>query len=386
MKVLVVNQTGQMSGAERSLITLLEALGDGVRVSAAVPAGDLALALADRGIPVHRIRGTDASFRLHPIHTARALAELALAGTEVRTIARREGADLIHANTTRAGLIALIAHRLGGPPVLVHVRDWVPPGRASKLVMAAVRRQAAAVIANSRFAADQLPHGRAPLHVLPNPIDLRQFDPSQVDRKAARAALGLAQDDDVVGMVGQLTPWKGQADAVRVLAAVRRTRPAARLVIAGSAKFAAASTRYDNLAYDRDLRALPAELGVQDAVSFLGERDDIPQILAAIDLLLVPSWREAFGRVAVEAMAMTVPVVVTAVGGPAEVVRDDVEGRVLPPREPERWAAVVSSLLADPRRRAEMGRAGRERAMALADPSTHAAAVERVYRRCVAIG
>ena len=386
MKVLVVNQTGQMSGAERSLITLLDALGEDVRVCAAVPDGDLALALAHREVPVHRIRGTDASFRLHPLHTPRALGELALAGTEVRRIARHERADVIHANTTRAGLIALIARRLGGPPVLVHIRDWVPPGRLSLVVLSAIRRKAAAVIANSRFAADQLPPGPAPVHVLPNPIDLRQFDPSRVDREVARRALGLAQEDEVVGVVGQLTPWKGQDDAVRILAAVRRSRPAARLLIAGSAKFAAASTRFDNRAYDRDLRALPGELGVQDAVSFVGERDDIPEILAAIDLLLVPSWREAFGRVVVEAMAMTVPVVVTAVGGPPDLVRDDVDGRVLPPRDPERWAPVVESLLADRPRRIQIGRAGRERALDLADPRAHAASVERVYRQCVAIG
>ena len=380
MKVLIVNQTSQMSGAERSLLTLLDALPGDVEPVAAVPRGALEQALARRGVPLRKICGTDASFRLHPVHTPRALMELTRAGCAVAAIARRERAHLIHANTTRAGLVGLAARRLGGPPVVVHVRDWVPDGRMSQLVLSMIRREAAAVVANSRFSAEQLPPGPAPVAVLPNPVDLNRFDPSRTDREAARTALGLAPDDEVLAVIGQHTPWKGQADAVRVLEKVRQRRPLARLLVAGSAKFTATSTRFDNRAYDRELRALPGELGVNQAVSFLGEREDVPTLLAAIDVLLVPSWREAFGRVAVEGMAMGVPVIVTAVGGPAEVVRDGIDGRVLPPRDPERWADAVIELLGDPPLRDAMGQAGRERATRLADPQAHAAAIQAVYR------
>jgi L-malate glycosyltransferase len=384
VKVLILNQTSQISGAEHSLLTLLDALYGEVELFAAVPAGALEKALARRGVPLSKIRGTDASFRLHPMHTPRALMELALAGRAVAAIARRERAQLVHANTTRAGLVGLAAHRLGGPPVLVHVRDWVPSGRLSRVVLSAIRREAAAVVANSRFCAEQLPPGPAPIEVLSNPVDLDRFDPSRIDREEARRMLGIAPDDEVLGVVGQLTPWKGQEDAVRILEKVLRSRPRARLLIAGTAKFTATSTRFDNRAYDRELRALPAELGVQGAVSFLGEREDVPTLLAAIDVLLVPSWREAFGRVAVEGMAMGVPVIVTAVGGPAEVVRDGIDGRVLPPKSPERWAEAVIELLRDSSRREAMGQAGRERAAKLADPDAHAAAIQAVYRSVAA--
>jgi L-malate glycosyltransferase len=381
MRVLVVNQTGQMSGAEHSLLTLLDALRAETEVIAAVPAGDLARALDQRGIPVRRIRGTDASFRLHPVHTPRALAELTTAAASTAAIARKEQAQVVHANTTRAGLVALAARRLGGPPVLVHIRDWVPPTRTARLVMSIVRRNAATVVANSRFAASQLPPGRAPVEVIPNPVDLGRFDPARIDRDVARARLGIDSHEEALCVVGQLTPWKGQAEAVHALAAVRRDRPGARLLIVGSAKFASRSTRFDNRAYDSELRSLPARLGIEGAVSFLGERKDVSDVLAAVDVLLVPSWREAFGRVAVEGMAMGVPVVVTSVGGPAEVVRDGVDGLVLPPQEPARWAAEITALLADRPRRERMGAAGRERARAVSDPATHAASIEAIYRR-----
>jgi glycosyltransferase involved in cell wall biosynthesis len=381
VRVLIVNQTGQMSGAERSLLTLIDFLSAETSVVAAAPAGDLVEQLVRRDVPVRPLRGTDASFRLHPLHTPRALAELATAAWSTARIARSEGAQLVHANTTRAGLIALGARRLGGPPVLVHIRDWVPAGRPARVVMSLIRRQAAAVVANSRFAAEQLPPGRAPVEVISNPVDLRRFDPDGFDRSVSRARLGIEPEDELLAVVGQITPWKGQAEAVRALAAVRRIRPRARLVIAGSAKFAAASTRYDNAAYDRELRSLPARLGVEGAVGFLGERDDVAEVMAAADVLLVPSWREAFGRVAVEGMAMGVPVVVTAVGGPAELVRDGVEGRVLPPRDPEQWAGAILELLADRTKRERMGAAGRARARSISDPAAHARAIEAVYRR-----
>ncbi|MBI5103611.1 MAG: glycosyltransferase [Solirubrobacterales bacterium] len=334
MRVLYVNQTGQVSGAERSLLTLIDALGGQVEAIAACPDGPLAEALHARGVPVHRTVGTDASFRLHPRHTPQALAEMTAAAAQTARAVRRSGAQLVHANTARAGLIAVLARRFGAPPPVVHIRDWVPAGRASSLVLGTLRRHAGAIVANSRWTAEQLPPGPAPLHTILNPVDAASFAAAELDPAEARAALGLAPEDEVLGVVGQLTPWKGQSDAVRTLALVRRERPRARLLVAGSVRFGAASTRFDNAAYERELRALPAALDLPPgAVRFLGERDDVPRVMRALDLLLVPSWREAFGRVAAEALATGVPVIATDAGGPAEIVRDGVDGVVLPPRD-----------------------------------------------------
>ena len=106
----------------------------------------------------------------------------------------------------------------------------------------------------------------------------------------------------------------------------------------------------------------------------------MPSVLAAADILLVPSWREAFGRVVVEGMAMGVPVVATALGGPAEILRSGVDGLVLAPQDPEGWIRGLTPLVADADRRRRMGAAGRERA---ADFSIehHVERVLSVYRR-----
>jgi L-malate glycosyltransferase len=379
--VLYVNQTAQVSGAERSLLTLLEALPAEAGAALACPLGDLARAVDRLGLPVLPIPGTDASFRMHPLHTSRALLEMLRSSRAVRGLVRARRPGVVHANTTRAGLISLAARRGGGPPVLVHIRDWVPEGRVPRATLRTIARGADLVVANSRWVAAQV-RSAAPaarMKVIHNPVDLRRFDPEAVDRRAARAALGLVDDDLALAVVAQLTPWKGQDDAAQVVARLARRGLPVRLVLAGSAKFVAAGTWFDNRAYERELRELVGRLDLEDRVIFAGEREDVPRVLGAVDVLLVPSWREAFGRIAAEAMAMRVPVVATDVGGPAEIVRDGVDGLLLAPRDPERWTDAVERLLSDPALRREMGKSGRERARAEFGAERHVAALIDAY-------
>jgi glycosyltransferase involved in cell wall biosynthesis len=112
----------------------------------------------------------------------------------------------------------------------------------------------------------------------------------------------------------------------------------------------------------------------------MGERDDVPAVLRAVDLLLVPSWEEPFGRSVVEAMAMRVPVVATSVGGPAEIVRAGVDGLLLEPRRPKRWAEAIEPFLDEPDRLAPMGASGRARALERFSLSAHVEAVVAAYR------
>jgi glycosyltransferase involved in cell wall biosynthesis len=381
VRVLYVNQTAQLSGAERSLLTLLEGIRGELDVLAACPEGELAEALRELGLTPSTIPGTDASFRMHPLHTTRALAEIARSALALRRLVRRLEPDVVHANTTRAALICLALGARGMPPVVAHIRDWVPPGRASRLVLGLVARRAAAVVANSRYIAAQFDGlaTRAPVRVLHNPVDLARFDPGTVDRDEARRELGLEDGRVALAVVAQLTPWKGQDDAIRVLARLADGGRDVGLLLAGSAKFTAPGTRFDNLAYERELHALVEHLGVGDRVRFLGERSDVPRLLAAADVLLVPSWQEAFGRIAIEAMAMGRPVVATEVGGPAEIVGPGVDGLLLPPREPELWARELEPLVGDAGLRGRMGAEGRRRAGESFGVRSHVASLRELY-------
>jgi glycosyltransferase involved in cell wall biosynthesis len=151
------------------------------------------------------------------------------------------------------------------------------------------------------------------------------------------------------------------------------------LLLIGSAKFVASATRFDNEAYVAGLRARIAELGIADRVSWMGEREDVPELIRALDMLLLPSHEEPFGRALIEAMALGVPVLATQVGGPPEIIDDGVQGHLLPPGPARAWADAIADLAAHPERAREMGRAGRARVAEAFTPEHHAAAVMAVY-------
>jgi L-malate glycosyltransferase len=385
VRVLYVNHTATVSGAERSLLGLLRHLPAAVEPVVACPDGPLATEVRALGIDVERLSGTSASLRLHPVHTSKGVAEIVWSGLQLGRVARRSGARLVHCNSVRAGLACLCGFAAASASTIVHVRDGLPAGGAADLSRWVANR-AGLVIANSRWTAARIDAGRrgsraGRLEVVPNAVELDRFDPGAISREEARLRLGLAEHGHVIGVVGQLTPWKAQADAIRAAALLARRWPDLKLLVVGSVKFRSGSTRYDNEAYLTSLRSLVQELSLQQQVRFLGEREDVPEVLRALDLLLVPSWEEPFGRVVIEAMAMCTPVLATANGGPAEVITDGVDGLLLPPRDPDRWAGSIRRLLGDPGRRAAMARAGRAKVEGQFDQTAQAAVIADLYRQ-----
>jgi glycosyltransferase involved in cell wall biosynthesis len=254
----------------------------------------------------------------------------------------------------------------------------LPPGPVSAVTLRALAR-ADAVIANSEYTRQALGPARAQARVVHNAIDLERFATPGVERAAARARLGIDGDAPALAVIAQVTPWKGQDTAIRIAAGLRRTRADVRLLVIGSPKFDSPSTRHDNASYLAGLRRQVAAANLGGSVSFLGERDDLPEILAALDLVLVPSWEEPFGRTVIEAMAAGVPVAATTVGGPAEILDHGRTGLLLPPREPWRWVEEIGPLLADGERRARMTQLASAEARERFAIGRHVEAVLAVY-------
>ncbi len=219
--------------------------------------------------------------------------------------------------------------------------------------------------------------------MLYNPLNTERFDPEAYTRRAARAAVDLAADDKLIGLVAQITPWKGHEVAIRALSLLHHRHPGARLLVIGDVKFAGQAIRYDNLAYLRSLHRLVGELGLEHHVEFLGERSDVAAVMRSLDVLVAPSWEEPFGRSVIEAMAMETAVVATNVGGPPEYIADGVDGLLLPPRDVPAWAAAVGDLLDDPDLRHEIGRRASQKVRKLFDRRDYSAEVVRVYEELV---
>jgi len=132
------------------------------------------------------------------------------------------------------------------------------------------------------------------------------------------------------------------------------------------------------------LRALISEASLDERVSWLGEREDVPELMRALDVLLMPSWEEPFGRSLIEAMALGVPVAATNVGGPPEIIDDGREGYLLDPRDPAAWAGAIARIAESPELASEMGRAGRLRVEQSFTVERHVAEMMAVYERALA--
>jgi glycosyltransferase involved in cell wall biosynthesis len=391
VNVLYVNHTGEVSGGERSLLILLGGLPGDVHPLLASPRGSLPAAVEQLDVPTTAIAGTSGSLRAHPLHTPRALIEMSLAAAQVRRAARRHRADVVHANSIRAGIVLGLA-RLSPAASVVHIRDCLPPGALTSATMRLISATATTVVANSRYTADCM-RAAAPgadVEVVYNPVDLVRFDPARIDPHHARARLrrelgGLPEGRLLLGVVAQISPWKGQETAIEALRLLVGEGLDAQLLLIGSAKFVARATRFDNEGYLADLRARIARYGLEDRVSWLGEREDVPELMRALDIVLAPSREEPFGRTLIEAMALGVPVLATNVGGPREIVEDGREGYLLAPSEPEAWARAVRTIAESPEIRRSMGLAGRRRVQQAFTVERHVDAVLSVYDRALKV-
>jgi glycosyltransferase involved in cell wall biosynthesis len=380
VRVLHVSHTGAISGGEHSLLTLLAHMPPESELGVACPPGPLADRVRALGLPVHRIPGSSASFRLHPLHTAKAMAEIGAAAIAVRGLAQRYGATVLHANSVRAGLVTGLAGTARGPASVVHVRDALPAGATAMRVRLALSSRSDALIAISRYVQKRVEvrRGAASISVIDNPVDLSRFDPSAHDVAECRQMLAAEHGVPLLGIIGQITPWKGQDTLIRAMPLIHERHPGATLAIVGEVKFAGAATRLDNRAYLDTLHGLIAGLGLYRHVRFLGERQDVPQIMRALDILLVPSVAEPFGRTVAEAMAMGTSVIATSEGGPSEMIEHGVHGLLVPPGAQAAWADAVNQILGDPAASRDMAETARQTALKRFDAARHAQAVSDV--------
>jgi L-malate glycosyltransferase len=384
LRILFLSHTSQVSGAERSLLDLIGALPAEVSARLACPEGDLATRAEHLGLEVLHLRGILSGSRLRGVHIARAVRELVESTAGVRRMLGSSPVSLLHANSLRAGLMATVVPH--DARKVVHVRDCVAGGVVPSTAVRLGTARAAAVVANSRRTADSLrahrPH--TAVTVVHGGVDHRRFDPRRHDRERARAGLGFEPDTLGLGLVAQITPWKGHRDALAAVARLKDSGLRCRLLIVGAPKFTDPTTRYDNLAYLAELKALMRAHGLERQVSFLGEREDVPEVLSALDVLLAPSWEEPFGKSVLEGMSMALPVIATSMGGPREVIADGYSGLLVPPRRPDLLATRIVELGRDPARRHRIGASARRCVEERFSLQLHADRMLGVFERALA--
>ena len=291
------------------------------------------------------------------------LADLTALGQLVRLIGRERPA-IVHTHTSKAGFIGRLAAVIARVPAVIHqphghiFYGYYSPRRTA--VFTALERQAARwtdriITLTDRGAAEHLARGigRAEQYVaVPSGVPTAELRGAAPASGEARARLGLDPDAFVVVGLGRLVPIKGFDLLVRALPAVVAEIPSARVLLVGDG------------AERARLEAIAASLGVIERLRMTSETADVTSYLAAADVVAVPSRNEGMGRVIVEAMALGLPVVATAVGGIPDVVTDGECGRLVEPEDSGALAAALIELGRDPALRRKLGEAASARAEA----------------------
>ncbi len=268
---------------------------------------------------------------------------------------RRERTEIVHSHMWDSNLWAALAKPLARTPVFVaHEHTWSFEGEpfrvaTDRFVIARAADIFVCVSEDDRrkmIEVERIPAER--IRVLPNGIP--DFPaPRGTD---VRAELGIAPDAPVVGAIAVLRRQKRLDVLIEAIAHLAQTVPAVQLLLAGTD---------GGLGLRKELEQHAVDLGVRDRVHFLGLRQDVPDVVAACDVLSLSSDFEGQPLAVLEYMAAGKPIVATSVGGLPELIGDGVDGLLVPRREPVALAAALERVLIDKELAASLGAAARER-------------------------
>jgi glycosyltransferase involved in cell wall biosynthesis len=346
-RVLYLHEFSRMGGAELALLRLIEAIRPtGVEPLVVWPRNDAIFArLSSQGIRVVRLKVPrwrhGLSLPLLPLFLIR-----------LRHALSRGSFDLVHVNNYRSAPFGYLVARSAGVPCVSTVREQVSPRRVRRYRL----RRSDALIAVCDAVAKDLVDGGIPkerVTTVHSGVSLDALGPNE-ERRTLREQLGVPVDAPLLGIVAHILPHKGYGDLVQALGLIAQQVPSVRCLVIGEAP---------RRRYLGHLLDLAARVGVRDKLILAGaqEPEDVPRFLGAMDLFVLPSLTEGLPLTVLEAMAAGKPVVGTDVGGIPEAICHGETGLVVPPRDFQRLAEAVMTLVTDPALANAMGHAGRER-------------------------
>ncbi len=308
------------------------------------------------------------------------VAALPLFVVKLSRLIRRLDVDVVHTNSLKADILGGLAGRLAGKRVVWHVRDriaddYLPP-RTVRMFRQLARIIPHAIIANSHATLETLRLSKrreqrtegAAATVVHDGFDFADLPANQPQEASAL----------LVGLVGRISPWKGQDIFLRAIHAIHNEFPEARFQVIGSALFGESE-------YEEHIRALSAELGLTQCVEFCGFVSDIQRHIATLDVVVHASTiPEPFGQVIIEGMAAGKPVIASRAGGPTEIVVDGISGILVPMNDAAALADAMRQLLGDAGLRARLGAGGRQRVQDAFRIEATADKVSRIYSQLCA--
>lgn len=285
------------------------------------------------------------------------LVDLAALGS-LLTIFAREKFDVVHTHTAKAGALGRIAAGLCRVPAVIHTPhghnlygyfDETTTGRIIKAETFLSRWTDKIIALTELEKKDYIKFnvaGEKKIKVIYQGLELDKYLCGGKERHDLKKFFRIGQDDNVVGMVGRLERVKGPEIFVEAAAAVAKKLPNTKFILAGEGSLR------------KILEEKAALLGLGDKMIFAGWREDVPEILSILDMMVLPSLNEAVGMALIEAQAEGVPVVAARVGGVPEVVKDGKTGVLVSPGNAGELADAIIGLLSDKGKLKDMGQAG----------------------------
>ena len=304
-----------------------------------------------------------------------------LAAWALARLIRQFTPDVIHIHLSRDLALVQMALAFAGraPAVILH-KHIASAGNKRDLLHRYLYGHVDKVVAVSEFVRQSLlrscPLGPDDVEVIFNGVDTRNFisaaELAPEERKRIRAELGADDSSVLVGVIGRLDPRKGQQWLIRAAGVLAGRGQELCYVLVGASE----------QDYRTELVALVDELGLGDTVKFTGHRTDSRQLYASLDMLIVPSFEEAFGLVAVEGMLSELPVVASNSGALPEFVSDGVNGLLVELNDERALAGAIEKLADQPELRFSLGTSSRQWALANLEMSFVLERLDELYRKC----
>ncbi|MHC4117702.1 MAG: glycosyltransferase family 4 protein [Planctomycetota bacterium] len=358
---------GTLNGGELSLLAMLEILGqtEFEFVAAAPASGMLRERLEQCGVQVLPLMLTDTQGQKRSVgHINSHLVELVA----------RVSPDLVHSNSLSMGrMVGRIASQLP-IPCTAHLRDII---RLNKTAVCDLNRNAGLVAVSSATRRFHVEQGMLPdkLRVIYNGVDTGLFRPAPASG-ILKNELGLSDSAVLLANIGQICLRKGQTLLAQAAVSLAEEFPQANYLFIGQRH----SQKDESIAYENAIKVVFREAGIEDRLFCLGFREDIPEILHEVDLLVHTAHQEPLGRVLLEAAACGRPIVATDVGGTAEILRDKVSALLVQPDDIEALAAAIRRMLTDRKLRVRLGKHARKVAIEKFSLPTAAARVGAFWK------
>ncbi len=355
LTVLQVTPELNAGGVERTTLEIAEAISR---------AGGLALIASAGGRLEPDLEATGGELIRLPVETKNPITLIANA-FKLASIARERKVRIIHARSRAPAWSAMLAARLAGVPFVTTFHGIYNARSPLKRFYNSVMARGDAIIANSEYTREHILTNYEVMperiSAIPRGVDLDVFDRDKIsadDIAALRATWALASDDkrNVVFVPARLTRWKGQLVLIEAVKMLEARRPGAvKVIIAGDDQ--------GRRAYSVEMLSAIKAAGLQDAVAMVGHLRQMPLAFAASDMAVFPVIEpEAFGRGAVEAQAMGVPVIASNLGGYTETVREGETGFLVPAGGAGPLSGAIERMIdAGAEKRVEMGQKGRDR-------------------------